>query len=320
MKISSWLTLSAASSAAALLTSYGCNYLMRSLIAGVEPKVPDFILNFIAGNSDPALNTSEQTKINRQNLRENIKETIHLKTEKEGFDLVGRYYPSDEPSNLFLVLSHGCRSSGIGEFGDISERYHKRNYNMLIIDHRACGDSQGEYMGFGYYESQDAMLWLKYLNDRFGNDIKIFLHGISMGSATVLMMSNKDLPSNVKGIVADCSYTSAWDEFAYQLSTSFKMPVHPLLDMVNREAVKKAGYDFRDASPVNCVKQAKVPILFIHGACDDFVPTYMVNELYDACVSEKDKMIVPDAPHARSYQTHPEMYLEKVNAFIEKYR
>lgn len=298
---------------------YTSDFLMKQLIARDVPKLPDFILKMLAGNTQDEFVVTQEDKKQIEKLSNNIKETIYLRTEKEGLKIVGRYYPADKPSDLFLVLSHGCRCNGLREFAMISEYYHKLNYNLLIVDHRACGDSEGEYMGFGYYESSDTMLWLDYLNNRFGKDIKIFLHGVSMGAATVLMMSSKQLPENVKGIIADCSYTSAWDEFSYQIETSFKLPVHPILDIVNLTAKNKAGYDFKNASPLNCVKNAKVPILFIHGAKDEFVPEFMVNKLYNACCTRKDLLIVPDAIHARSFQKEPELYINKVKGFIKQY-
>lgn len=132
------------------------------------------------------------------------------------------------------------------------------------------------------------MQWLKFMTDTFGSDIQIILHGVSMGCATVMMMSgNPDLPKNVKFTVADCGYTSPWAEFDYQLKNAH-VPTSPLLDGANFFNKHIAKYDFKKVDAVESVSHAQVPMLFIHGTKDDFVPTYMVHELYDACSTDKD--------------------------------
>ena len=148
---------------------------------------------------------------------------------------------------------------------------------------------------------------------------QIILHGVSMGCATVTLMSgNPDLPKNVKFTVADCGYTSPWAEFDYQLKNAH-VPSSPLLDGANFFNKRIAKYDFKKVDSVESVKHAQVPMLFIHGTKDDFVPTYMVNELYDACSSDKDILLVEGAGHAESYPTDSAAYEAKVRSFIDKY-
>jgi fermentation-respiration switch protein FrsA (DUF1100 family) len=141
-----------------------------------------------------------------------------------------------------------------------------------------------------------------------------------MGSATVMLMSGSGrLPSNVKFVVADCGYTSAYNQFAHN-AKGMHVPTFPLIDAANIFNRLISGYDFKDASPVEAVKKATVPMAFIHGANDDFVPTYMVNELYEACSSEhKELLIVEGAAHAESYPTDSENYEALINSFAEKY-
>jgi len=246
-------------------------------------------------------------------------ETYHLLND-DGQQLSARLYKADKPSDVYVFLSHGYRSSGPNEYSLISQFYHELGYNVFMVDHRASGDSEGEKIGYGYYESKDCMKWLNYLLVEFGADIRIVLHGISMGSATVMIMSAMpDLPDNVKFIVADCGYTSAWDEFVHNLENAH-VPVHPLLDGANFWNRHFNGYDFRDANPLEAVKHAKVPILFIHGDVDDFVPTRMGKELYLACAAPyKDLLITHGADHAHSYDITPEPYEAKVKEFIEKF-
>lgn len=229
--------------------------------------------------------------------------------------------PAEKESDVYVFCSHGYRSSGKGEYGVMAKFYHDLGYNVFIIDHQAHGESEGKYIGFGYHESQDALLWLDWMIEKFGKDIKIILQGISMGCATVTMMSGSDkLPENVKFIVADCGYTSAKAEFEYIMKNNIHLPAFPVVDTANVFNKYINGYEFEDANPLESVKNAKVPMLFFHGGNDDFVPTYMVYELYDACGSEnKDMMIIDGARHAESYRRNSEAYEAKVKEFAEKY-
>ena len=237
----------------------------------------------------------------------------------DGTKLIGYLMRPEKPSKNFVFCSHGYRSEGRREFSGISQYYLSRGFNVFLVDHRASGESGGKYIGFGYYEAKDSIRWLEFLNKTFGEDISIVLHGVSMGSATVMLMGGDEaLPENVRLIVADCGYTSAWDEFKYKLS-AMKIPEKPLLPAVNAINIRKAGYDFRDTSAVDAVKRAKVPFLFIHGGADNFVPTFMVYLLFDACASKlKDMMIVDGADHASSFVAGREQYEAKLDEMLEK--
>lgn len=246
----------------------------------------------------------------------------HEMVNDRGHRLRGYLIRPQKPSDVYVFGSHGYRSDGKGEWCRFAEYYTRTlGYNFFFVDHQAAGESEGKYIGFGSFESKDSLKWLGYMTDTFGKDIKIILHGISMGSATVMLMSGSNaLPENVKFTVADCGYTSALDEFTYKLE-SLGMPKKPILPLVRAINNTVAGYDFgRDTNALEAVKSAKVPMLFIHGADDNFVPTYMVYLLYDACDSEyKDLFIVPGADHAESYHKAKAQYEGKVAEFIEKF-
>ncbi len=151
-------------------------------------------------------------------------------TNVDGNKLKGYLLKADKPSDVYVFGSHGYRCWGKREFRLMAKFYHDLGFNVFIVDHQAHGESEGKYIGFGSHESRDAMQWLKFMTDTFGSDIQIILHGVSMGCATVMMMSgNPDLPKNVKFTVADCGYTSPWAEFDYQLKNAH-VPTSPLLD------------------------------------------------------------------------------------------
>ncbi len=234
--------------------------------------------------------------------------------------LRGYLLPAEKPSNVYVFCSHGYRNHGKGEFGLITKFYHDRGYNVFLVDHQASGESDGKYIGFGYHECPDCLKWLEFMTERFGSGIQIILHGISMGCATVTMMSGSGkLPENVKFIVADCGYTSAYDEFISNVG-KLRPVVAPFMGIANKINKKLSGYEFKDANPLEAVKNASVPMLFIHGAMDTFVPTEMVYKLYNACSSEdKDLLVVEGAGHAESYPKDSTLYESKVSEFIDKY-
>lgn len=241
-------------------------------------------------------------------------------TNELGLTLKGYLLKADEPSDIYVFGAHGYRGDGKNEFRFIAKYYHEKGYNVFVVDHQASGASEGKYIGFGYHEYRDCMLWLEHMKELFGEDIKIILHGVSMGSATVMLMSgDEDLPENVKFIVSDCGYTSAWEEVEHNFKT-VHLPTFPILNCANWFNRHIAGYDLRDTNTVEAVKKATRPMIFIHGGCDDFVPTYMVNKVYEACAAEdKEIFIAETAGHSESYRTDTESYEALINSFAEKY-
>lgn len=298
-------------------TGYGLCDLISNLLVDRKYVVPQFVGNLLSGTKMTDMRSVAER--NREWLEEYGYERYTINAD-DGTKLIGYLLRPEKPSKLFAFCSHGYRSEGRREFSGISQYYLSRGFNVFCVDHRACGESEGKYVGFGYFESRDCIKWLHFLNDTFGDDISIVLHGISLGSATVMLMSsNENLPENVKLTVADCGYTSAWDEFIHKLSC-MKVPEAPLIQIVNAINVKKAGYDFKkDTNALESVRNARLPMLFIHGGADDFVPTYMVYLLYDACSSEtKDMMIVDGADHASSFVTGREQYEAKLDEMLKK--
>ena len=242
------------------------------------------------------------------------------RTTDDGVELVGWLMRPETPSDVYVFASHGYRSSGKHEFCAFAKYYIERGFNVFIVDHRAAGESGGNYIGYGYFEAPDSVDWLYWLNERYGSDIKLILHGVSMGSATVMLMSGRDdLPENVKLIVADCGYTSAWNEFAFKLR-EMRVPEFPLLPVVSRLNKWRFGYDFRDTSALDAVRKAKVPMLFAHGVADAFVPFFMGEQNFEACGSEhKELLPIEGADHAAAFLTDKPKYEAKLDEMIEKY-
>lgn len=229
------------------------------------------------------------------------------------------YLESAEKSDRYVICAHGYRNQGKGEFRFITKFYHDNGYNVLLIDHVAEGDSEGKRISFGHYESRDMTLWIQFLLDRFGNDIEICLHGISMGSATVVLLAgNETLPENVKFVISDCGYTVLHNLFEEVLTVP-KAVSFPLMKTVDLIHKAKNGFGYYEISPLEAVGKIKIPVLFVHGAADGFIPARMAQDLYDACESEKDILIVEHAGHTASYRKNSEDYEKKIIEFTNKY-
>lgn len=263
-------------------------------------------------------------RIRRRNIvwLENYGYERHHIINADGYKLTGYLMRPKKESNVYVFCSHGYRNKGRPEWCYYTKYYvEELGFNMFFVDHQAHGESEGKYVGFGSFESRDALQWLGYMNETFGSDIEIFLHGISMGSATVMLMTGSDkLPENVRFTIADCGFTSALDEFTYKLE-NLGLPKNPIVPIMCEYNRRRAGYDFgKDTNALEAVGKAKIPMLFIHGSSDKFVPTYMVHQLFDACSAPyKDKLIVEGADHGESYLIDKEACESKMGEFIDKF-
>lgn len=224
---------------------------------------------------------------------------------------------NENKTDKWAIVVHGYTSEG-KLLSSKAKHLYNMGYNVLVPDLRGHGTSEGDYIGMGWHDRLDIIDWINYIVKNNPKS-EIALHGTSMGSATVLMVSGEKLPSNVKAIVADCGYTSVYDEFSYQLKQLFNLPAFPIMNFSDVVTHIRAGYCLNDASAINQVKKSTTPILYIHGDKDDFVPYYMMDELYNATNSEKEKLTIEGGEHANSDLVNPKLYWSTVNSFLEKY-
>ena len=224
---------------------------------------------------------------------------------------------NENKTDKWAIVVHGYTSEG-KLLSSKAKHLYNMGYNVLVPDLRSHGTSEGNYIGMGWHDRLDIIDWINYIVKNNPKS-EIALHGTSMGSATVLMVSGEKLPSNVKAIVADCGYTSVYDEFSYQLKQLFNLPAFPIMNFSDVVTHIRAGYCLNDASAINQVKKSTTPILYIHGDKDDFVPYYMMDELYNATNSEKEKLTIEGGEHANSDKDKPNLYWSTFNSFLEKY-
>lgn len=207
----------------------------------------------------------------------------------DNLKLHGYEVKNETKTNKWAIVVHGYTSEG-ELVSSKAKHFYEMGYNILVPDLRGHGKSEGDYIGMGWDDRLDIIDWINnILEDNPRSEI--ILHGTSMGAATVLSTSGENLPNNVKAIIADCGYTSVWNEFTYQLKALFNLPAFPVMNLSNMVTMVKAGYSLKDASPIEQVAKSKTPILYIHGDKDDFVPYYMMDELYKATSSEKVNLL-----------------------------
>lgn len=222
-----------------------------------------------------------------------------------------------ENTNKWVISVHGYTNEGLA-MGEYAKEFFQRGYNVLVPDLRGHGKSKGDYIGMGWDDRKDILSWINKIIKE-NPQSQIILHGVSMGAATVMMTTGENLPSNVKLAIEDCGYTSVWDIFSYQLDKLFSLPAFPILDMSNFVTKSKAGYSLKDASAIKQIENAKIPMLFIHGDKDDFVPFTMLNELYEKYPAPKKMLIIEGAEHADAFKVSPEMYWNNIDKFLTEH-
>lgn len=231
----------------------------------------------------------------------------------DGIKLTGHWLSVEHPKRI-IVAMHGWRSAWDNDFGMIADFLFQNDCSVLFAEQRGQGRSGGKYMGFGLMERHDCLEWISWVNEQTGGEYPVYLCGISMGASTVLMAGGLELPNNVRGILADCGYTSAvdiWKHVAKNLHLSYGMCGGP----AGRVAQKRLRMAMDSESCPQALERCKVPVLFIHGTDDRFVPIEMTYENYKACVAPKRLLVVPGAEHGMSYLVDPNSYEAAVKAF-----
>lgn len=268
------------------------------------------------------LPSGEQYRQNRERMLGLIREMEEIPYEQvwttagDGTRLSGRYYHAGEGAPL-QIQCHGYHGNGLLDFCGGNKLAREAGHNTLVIDQRAHGKSGGRTITFGVKERRDCLCWAKYASERFGSDAPIFLSGVSMGAATVLMAAALELPGNVKGIIADSPY-SAPEAIIRKVCRDMKLPPDLLTPFVRLGARLFGGFDIRAASAAEAVRHAKIPILIIHGENDRFVPCEMSREIYDSCRERISRETFPGAGHGLSYIVDPERYARVVSEFIAR--
>jgi Prolyl oligopeptidase family. len=223
-----------------------------------------------------------------------------------------------ESANTALII-HGYTDNSIRMLM-IGHLYHQEmGYNIFLPDLRGQGKSENEHVQMGWHDRKDVLEWIDVVKEVYGDTTNMVVHGISMGAATTMMVSGETLPDNIKCFVADCGFTSVWDEYVYKMKDDYGLPAFPLLYTASMYCEWKNGWGFKEASSLEQVKKSNRPMFFIHGDKDTYVPIWMAYELYEAHPGEKDIWIVPGVEHANAYWDCTEDYVKRTAEFVKKH-
>ena len=240
-------------------------------------------------------------------------------TRADGASMHAHWLRADTSTNRVAVLVHGYKCQGLSMLKVGYMFHHQLGYNILMPDLAAHGKSDGDAIGMGWLNRLDVLQWMEVANNLFRGDsanVSMVVMGISMGAGTTMCVSGEQQQPYVKAFIEDCGYTSAWDEFVGEARKQFGLPPFPLLYTASAMCKLRYGWSFGEASPLNQVKKCMLPMLFIHGDADDYVPTWMVKPLYEAKPQPKQLWITPKAEHDRSYNLYPDEYATHVRAFL----
>lgn len=233
----------------------------------------------------------------------------------DGLQLFAKLYLTDENAP-FEIMFHGYKSAAEKDFSGGVKIALNGGFNVLLVDQRAHGKSGGKALSFGVNERFDCLTWINYVLARFGADKKIFLYGMSMGAATVLMATELNLPENVIGVVTDCGYTSP-AEIIKKVLNDRKFPIFPTYNLIRLGGKLFGGFDIESASAKNALKNCKIPVLFIHGGDDRFVPCDMGRENFNACAAQNKRLLIIDgAGHGISYFLDKTAYMKAISDFL----
>ena len=234
-------------------------------------------------------------------------------TASDDVRLFARFYQVDDSKKTVICLP-GYLTSGVKCFSAFVPFYMEKGYNVLLVTSRGHAESGGKHITFGKKESHDLLSWISKINELVEGG-SIIVHGIDIGANSALLVSG-DVGSEVKGIISDSAFSKPWDVFVYQIKQIYHLSPFPILHIAEYFSKRFAKVGFKDSS-IKAVANSAVPVLFVHGAKDMFVPYYMCNALVDSCSAPTKKFVVESAGHAQAIFNDTEGYKNALSEFIE---
>lgn len=224
------------------------------------------------------------------------------------------YVVNNVGSLKWIICAHGYSGDATNLLPQI-DHFFECGYNVLAIDLRAHGKSQGKYCGLSYLDAKDIKLWIEWILETAPN-ASIALFGLSLGGASVLMTASNQLDERVKCVISDSAPADFSTQFKHIWSWFVKIPSKIILPAINMWMKILAKYSLYDASPQNNIKNIKMPCLIIHGKQDNFVQETMAHEIFEEIKGVKELLIVPNADHTQSLKVAPIAYWKKVDSFL----
>lgn len=219
--------------------------------------------------------------------------------------------------NKLAIFVHGYGGTH-RDMANYAKMFEQRGYDILAVDQRCHGESDGYDLTMGLKEKEDILFWINKMNE-INPQYKIVLMGLSMGASSVCLACGEKLPANVVLAIEDCGYDNANNQFSHVYFKS-KFPLKFIYKIFYNFTKKSRGLDLKKIDAKIALKNSKIPILFIHGSNDDFVPTAMVNSLSSAIPEQRRHVyIAENAIHAEAYASNPKKYEKEVDKFLTKY-
>ena len=237
----------------------------------------------------------------------------------DGLRLHADFLRGEPGTKVTMIFCHGYKSEAAFDFAAMYDFYRSLGYNLVYLNMRAHGKSGGKYIGFGVLDRFDVQSWAKKVAELFP-DTSIFLHGMSMGAASILQSADLELDPAVCGIIADCGFSSTNEVFRNLVGGLYHLPATPFVDIFEAVNRMTAGYGFTDADSVRSMERSRLPLAYICGDCDRYVPLDMAMRIYNACVQDKVLLIAEGAGHAASFMTENEKYRNLITEFINTHR
>ncbi|MEF2966179.1 alpha/beta hydrolase [Paenibacillus sp. M1] len=287
-----------------LLLTAGLTGFAFRLITQMKLQPPERIFEYL-----------ESTGVYSRERFDNLAKKEVQVTSKDGLTLYGYALEFNPENKRWVIIVHGYTVS-LYVSAQYIDMFDQKGFSVLLIDQRRHGNSQGRYTTYGFMEKYDVATWVQWVLEQYGEDCVIGLHGQSFGGGTVLeYLGIAD--RRVKFVVADCPYSDLTKLMRHQMRVLNKIPTFPLLWLVNRRMQRVAGFRMEQVSPLKAVGHSVMPVLFVHGTKDNYVPTYMSMELYERKPEPKRLLLVEGAVHANAYGVNPKRYAEEVHALIE---
>ncbi|HHX62556.1 MAG TPA: alpha/beta hydrolase [Epulopiscium sp.] len=291
------------------------------MVIGIIIFVANRLTNIVISPPNNSISRALEQEIKQTYIIEGYYESLKKEdfklTSQEGYNLKCQLIKNPMPSKKYIVFCHGYGFNRIGAVKYI-DIFLREGFNIVLYDHRNSGESEGEYTTMGYFEKEDLKRVINYIYNRFGKDIVVGTHGESMGAATVLLHCSED--KRVKFVIADCPYSDLKKQLAYRLKIEHKLPQFPFLNIASIFSRIKAGFFFGQISPIKVIQQhnglADVPIMFIHGDADQYIPPIMTEQMYQVKKGYKKLYLAKGADHAISVCVDRKRYESEVHDFL----
>ena len=264
------------------------------------------------------IQSTYETTVNKTNEWLKTAQGQYLSASSEdGYKLIAtEFFAQESDSHRWVLLLHGYTGWKEAMY-PLACWYYEQDFHCIVPDLRCQGSSEGDFIGMGWTDHFDCMLWIRYILKQ-DPEAEILIHGQSMGAATALIMTGDSLSDNVRAVVSDCSYTDAYTMFGDKITQWFHLPPFPFVDSACLMLRLRGGYDLKNASALNAVKNSSTPTLFIHGEDDAMISAEMSRQLYDAASCEKDLLIVSGAGHCQVQDKDPERYYSAILDLLQR--